>query len=151
MDIERCGQKITLTPVELRDAYWEAEELCTVQDLEDMLEELVEQGELPSGLSEEDRTSVIKKALPILRKYYDDNELRGDLYWNARIDALQEACKMICVHGKNRGDKGDRLRACRDVALHVRNVQNAQSTKNAQGGTIGTPRPSFKGFVIGYF
>jgi hypothetical protein len=91
MEIIRDGKKYELTREELIRTYLEAEEILIQEDLCNRLDEMIEAKEISSDLSEEERNSIIERAVPKVREKYDDSQIRGDLYWYARSDALEEA------------------------------------------------------------
>lgn len=94
MKITRNGVEIELTPEEMREAYWAQEAEYTKEDLERCLDEEVIE-EIPEKLDEKTRQELLDKAAYHMTKLYDDNPLRGDLYWEARREALEDAWKEI--------------------------------------------------------
>ena len=94
MHITRNGVTIKLTPEEVDSIYRARDEEYTRQELDDRLDKLIDEGDIPEP-DEQTREALLNAAIIKMFDMWDGNACRGDLYWNARADALLAAAEEV--------------------------------------------------------
>lgn len=84
MKIKRNGQCFELSEFELCMAHEEYRKACRMQDIVDRI---TNDGDLE--VSEEKAMEIAEEAVCFVEKFYDDNPVRSDLYWNALEDSIR--------------------------------------------------------------
>lgn len=94
MHITRNGVTIELTPEEVENIYRTRDEEYTRQELDDRLDKLIDEGDIPEP-DEQTREALLNAAIIKMFDMWDGNVCRGDLYWDARADALRAAAEEV--------------------------------------------------------
>lgn len=84
MFIERNGIKIELTKTEIREAGWEYDRACRIEDL-------MSTAELTEIEPDDERRYILAKEIePMFEEYIGNNDSLWDAYWSAARMAIED-------------------------------------------------------------